>query len=102
MRRSKVNLLDIKIFTCPRRVEGQGSYSALMFDLIQKNEYLKFDGILFFENHSNDVDPWVFGQALLTKSKFQSPFIAVNPAYAGQKKADFDRRSHHDQKSLKI
>ena len=71
----------IKVFTTPRRVEGEVAYSESMFQLMKRNEELGFDGILLFENHSNDLEPWVFAQELFIRTRTQSPFIAVNPAY---------------------
>ena len=71
----------IKVFTTPRRVEGEVAYSESMFQLMKRNEELGFDGILLFENHSNDLEPWVFAQELFIRTQTQSPFIAVNPAY---------------------
>jgi len=71
----------IRVFNSVRRVEGESSYSNSMFHLMKRNEEIGFNGILFFENHSNDIDPWVFAQELFARTQKQSPFIAVNPAY---------------------
>jgi alkanesulfonate monooxygenase len=73
--------MPIEVFTTVRRIEGVQSYYESLQALMKINENFDFDGILFFENHSNNIDPWIFSQDLLTKSSRQTPFIAVNPVY---------------------
>ena len=73
--------MPIEVFTTVRRIEGVASYYESLQKLMKINEAFDFDGILFFENHSNNIDPWIFSQDLLTQSKRQIPFIAVNPVY---------------------
>ncbi|MDC8004723.1 LLM class flavin-dependent oxidoreductase [Aureisphaera galaxeae] len=71
----------VKVFTTIRRVEDDANYASRLQDMINKNEALKFDGILFFQNNSNDIEPWVLGQEIFGQSLSQSPIIAVNPVY---------------------
>lgn len=73
--------MPIEVFTTVRRIEGVTTYYESLQTLMKMNENFDFDGILFFENHSNNIDPWVFSQDLLVKSNKQTPFIAVNPVY---------------------
>ena len=73
--------MPIEVFTTVRRIEGVASYYESLQKLMKINEAFDFDGILFFENHSNNIDPWIFSQDLLTQSNRQIPFIAVNPVY---------------------
>jgi alkanesulfonate monooxygenase len=72
---------NIQIFTTPRRVEGKDFGSEEMRKLMQLNEQYAFAGILFFQNNSNNIEPWVFAQDILSRTKTQHPIIAVNPVY---------------------
>lgn len=76
-----LNKQDIKLFVTYRRVEGEGDYVSQMKTMIAESERLNFEGILFFQNNSNDIEPWVLGQEILTSTATQNPIIAVNPAY---------------------
>lgn len=71
----------IYIFTTMRRSEDEASYIESTMELMEINERLCFAGILFFQNNSNDIEPWVLAQEILSKPYTQSPFIALNPVY---------------------
>lgn len=85
---------NINFFVTHRRVEGEANYISQTRKMIQESERLGFNGILFFQNNSNNLEPWVLGQEILSTTKHQSPIIAINPAYihpytAAQKIASF-------------
>jgi len=71
----------IKIFTTLRREEGEKTYYEEMKKLIQNGVKYGFEGSLFFQNNSTDIEPWVIAQDICCRFPSQSPFIAVNPIY---------------------
>ncbi|WP_338356172.1 LLM class flavin-dependent oxidoreductase [Yeosuana marina] len=72
---------QISIFTTVRRDENTISYTDKILELIEANEQYGFSGALFFQNNSNDLEPWVFAQEMFNRSSNQIPLIAINPAY---------------------
>src|SRR6476661_3917184 len=72
----------VSVFSVLYREESIQEYS---FDdikkFIKKSEDNGFGGMLLFKSNSGNIDPWVFGQAVLNNSETLSPFIAVNPSY---------------------
>lgn len=76
-----MNKQDIKLFVTYRRVEGEADSISQMKTMIQESERLNFEGILFFQSNSNNTEPWVLAQEILTSTDNQKPIIAVNPAY---------------------
>lgn len=72
----------ITFFNTVRRVEGVDSYVDDMLKVMEMNDDFGFSGMLLFQNNSNDLEPWILAQETFSKSNFQTPFVAVNPAYA--------------------
>lgn len=72
----------IYFFNSLRRSENTRSYLKDSLELFKKNNNSVFSGSLLFQNNSNDTEPWIFGQELLSRTNEQQmPFIAVNPIY---------------------
>lgn len=71
----------MKLFSVLRREEGQDNMTSGLRSFIRNSHQAGLDGILMFQNQSNDLEPWVFGQSLCDSSDALSPLIAVNPAY---------------------
>lgn len=71
----------MKLFSVLRREEGQSNLSDSLCKFIADSDKAGLDGILMFQNQSNELEPWVFGQTLCEHSGRLSPLIAVNPVY---------------------
>lgn len=72
----------ISFFNTVRRVEGVDSYVADTLKVMEINDDFGFSGMLLFQNNSNDLEPWILAQETFSKSNCQTPFVAINPAYA--------------------
>ncbi len=72
----------VTFFNTVRRVEGVNSYIDDMLKVMELNDVLGFSGMLLFQNNSNDLEPWILAQETFSKSSCQTPFVALNPAYA--------------------
>ena len=70
---------DVLFFNTLRREEHISSYLEGCTSLFNKTKNSPFIGTLIFSNHSNDLEPWVLAQELLSNFKTKHPFIAVNP-----------------------
>ncbi|HUP13950.1 MAG TPA: LLM class flavin-dependent oxidoreductase [Niastella sp.] len=72
---------DFRVFTTIRRIEGVTDYTGALRSFFRTNDQYGFTGSLIFQNNTNDIEPWVIAQELLSCTASLSPFIAVNPIY---------------------
>jgi alkanesulfonate monooxygenase len=70
-----------RAFTTLRRIEGVSDYTGALRSFFSSNDQYGFSGSLIFQNNTNDIDPWVIAQELLSCTTSLSPFVAVNPVY---------------------
>lgn len=73
--------MKVEIYTTIRRVEGLEDYAVKLVDYFKQVEENGFTGTLIFQSNTNDIEPWVLAQQLLSCSRSIIPFIAVNPMY---------------------
>lgn len=70
------------LFGLDRNKHFNNGQALRSFDrFISLTEKSKFSGILLPESNAGFINPWVFAQLVLSKTKTLQPFVAVNPLY---------------------
>src|SRR5688572_24108058 len=80
----KLELPDrtINAFTVLYRDESIQDYRFKdIINFIKLSEAFDYTGLLLFQSNRGNIEPWVFGQTVLSESKKLSPFVALNPVY---------------------